>query len=1606
MKRLFWLAACAIILVACGNRGDDGPPPSMESAPRATKALPDLAGTWLIGFVDDRAGLVEGKAIVSEDETKAQIYFDHPVTGEPIRYFDVPLRRKDRTLSLSLDKTWPGAPGYELPMSGLRAEMPGSSIALTLGEGKASVPARPAPSPAPRIEISLQAASEGLVGRWRQEVSPQTGRDAEGGGRIGDLSLAHDGSGRAFMSELEAWQRPEARIELVVPLNDQLASNEAGPAYPYPWDSDGRPLRSGVEQSNLQSRRLMVIGENLPTETLEPVTFGASSLTDLFTGQDDGPPPVEYSLFARQSEMNEPTRKTYFDEGWERARDLIEGYARAEGRSPDAIIAQLKQKDVLLVDATAQPGTLPGPTGIMVNGAEGVWDLAFGNFEADITFVRPAPGQFAAPLRVAYAPELVYVEIRSKTDMPFSDIPVFIGVNGEFRVFGATREILATRLHMSDEDRDLLEAAKAEREATGLDTSDMQVMHVWRTPPIALLPVAETGNSALIPDVPQGPFRIGVNTGDRLQATSAAAGWVRLNPVTAGLVVAASPAEAAIAEGAGAQAPNLTWPRAVYQAKLCAAPSLADDRRTEAGRLDDRATYAASTNEGLSVEAYTITEYAYTEIPWALYRAEGIGPVADYITRSIGLDTSFWFGRTDPDVEYTLRINVGDHAAMLMLRDVFVEKMDQQLAEYRQISSTREIEAFAARIRAPILSTKDDPIGDIEIPSPDGGEITYWRTLLDENMERDYGLTGEALKRYRLQAATNVLAAYIEAMSETRQTAAAIEACDVWELLELTSDTFDGIAGHAAERVMTFGAVAGREASAVAAGDTSWRLDPIAYSYIKGVGLLGDAARALEEFDDADTTRFQIAASIGTLGVQGGAYLVGYRSVTLGLIILGFDVVDIIWSLPDLLPLVRADPEIRFAQGAAVLLGPGRYDRALASSPDMELVLVNSVLTALGASSAIVEGPQLVSQYRKISEGNRLIDPVLFERYLARQAGANADTVADDGRRLTAASYDALSDADKELVSAAVAQAESRRRFFDLTSGRAGTRGLTPTEIKALALADEIRGAPAPAWAAALGDASYNRIRKIANRPDVRAMIEASPSGLRDLIASDRGRAILAAEPFDDIAGFRRAVEQDTRRIREPVDGVYADAGNRVSEIDDYSLTDTVSEPDAWETASEGYILFSRTELSADRAQVAEWSRKLIDARRINDPNLAGGELVLEMAYAKIEDASSFLEGVRTPLIDGRGTPTNAYMNVRAFHNLGIGFADPRLTHVKLATVQNVNTSVQLRWLEKQFGELPVSAPEYNELFSVKYAETALNQAGFRIKAVSVKTPNSVPGMTAAYISEGGYFTSRNYSLDEYLRKYGVAPDERITSGHDIYIEVEPITGARQQAPIPLAQASDPPAGSGLFGPDGGSDGVDDFDLDDDFGSPGAGGTGADAPGGGNGPGGFSGDDDFPADPFPDFNDPEDLPDFTPPTTEEMTEILDRVRDQQVRDLLEQNTVLPGGPPRIDIYDPVRDRKIADLLDATSELPGGPRPIEVIDLRPAAPRQPASRPGTDVSSGIREAFDRFNQQVDADDADLFDLLADENDPEVRDFLDDGFRAPPPPTPPDAFPPPY
>lgn len=1009
------VTAAAAFLLLTGGQDDATPPEQPESVIAAGEAADsgELSGSWIVQYPDRLLGRISGRAIVSEDESQVTVRLTHPVTGERHTLRSTSLSRSGNRLRVTLEGSSPAAPSaYMQPMSGevLRVgeghplDRPGpGGVTLTLRDAEADVELlEPEAPPRDTVELDLAISHGALSGEWEQRVHPETGRDDSGSGRLGEFSYLDNGTGLAVQRGPEIWTRPEPVIHMAVVNADQHGLLTSGaPRFPYPWSGDG----TGVLHPDTATRYILVLGEDLPVEVGEPVRLESASEA------------ISYYVHAKPYRFDDnPALRPLLDAAWSQIESGLRQQLLASSPSGALtatdqarmvqLMTELRQMDFILLRAELEPGALPGAHDFTLNGAAGSWVLRYGNMTGQFAFARPLPGggdatALSEPVSFAFAPDLLYLEVRTTVDIPVETLRFQVWVNNQPHLFDGWRDITAVRLALTDEDEDDLALRRAVAREAGIDPGTIRPVRTYRSPPVALVTAgASAADAGTIPGVEPG-YRIPVSTGDLVRGVLATPDDYRVTPAFAEVRVAASPGEVTawtLGPDAGSA---LGWTPAVAQAMACA---------------------------NLEFEVPVDFEASARR-------------VARAFTNTIILQGE----------RRQLEMRVGDHAAMLILRDTFIEMMTAQERALAAIRTPAAIASFRAETGPAIAADNLHPLGQLEISGPDGSRLDFSFTFADDAfLQGRFGLDAAGLAAWREQATREALAAYLAETRRALQLARAVRPCgDEQRLIELTGRGFDGVYQYALGRLVTF------QPTSLAPGDYA-KPDRAARAWLLGVPVFASALQAQQAYSSDDTRAIITATSLATgiagaagglasagLGLLGGVEAGGaigafaYSAAVLGqagsALALATDAASAgMVAVAQASNVRTAADEVRFARAAALSIGTMRLEEAIENEPgfadiftelyqetltaalgNLDIAANFTVLRRFGTSSRyvthtgelIASGRRTAGQNAAVNRGRELLGSVPAEARItaAPRASGLAEPPAIDARTFDAA---------------------------------------------------------------------------------------------------------------------------------------------------------------------------------------------------------------------------------------------------------------------------------------------------------------------------------------------------------------------------------------------------------------------------------------------------------------------------------------------------------------------------------------------------------------------------------------------------------------------------
>jgi len=402
---LAWLPAGEPPAAAASSSGAAAP----QDPPAVTPV--DLAGRWQVAYEDAELGTVTGKAFIDARGEQADVYFARGAGDRKYHLTSSEIRIEGTHVTIVLDGESPSA--GVVRRSDLREGEyllfpTDASTARVTAEGTtARLPIRERGEPDENhVELDLEFGFDGyLSGTWAYYADPVTRRDGTGRGRVGTYQDLDGEEQLGVQSGSEVWRKVEAQIAGIVVLEDQLhREHPEVPAYTYP------------RQGQVETRTLFVFGVNLPVEIEDPVELESVE------------PNLEYFFHRRPADASSPLVKPDFDLGWQKAVESV----------PEEFRARLRELDALTVRARVRHGVRPGVKRLRLNGAEGTWELQFGDALAEVHFVRPVfaeggGGAFESgheDTEDVFVPETVRLEVRIDVAMDLAEVPLILGRNG------------------------------------------------------------------------------------------------------------------------------------------------------------------------------------------------------------------------------------------------------------------------------------------------------------------------------------------------------------------------------------------------------------------------------------------------------------------------------------------------------------------------------------------------------------------------------------------------------------------------------------------------------------------------------------------------------------------------------------------------------------------------------------------------------------------------------------------------------------------------------------------------------------------------------------------------------------------------------------------------------------------------------------------------------------------------------------------------------------------------------------------------------------------------------------------------------------------------
>lgn len=1391
-------------------------------------------GSWNAEYADIRLGKIAGAAQIDMEAGSATLTYRHPETGEEFPLVSESFRRDGATLWITFAGQSPAAPaddGLGYPVIDLVVPEQQRTATASIGGPDMPITIAPRiPSDAARVDLELTLNDDQtLIGSWHYRADPFTRRARDGLGRIGLFEFLEDGGGRQSGSEI--WTRPIPKIVTAFSLSAQLGWNFDldQPAVPYPFQDDAYAADS--------TRRLVAIaGYDLPKIRSDPVRLDSLSPTVSYGRMIDADSTFQTvaghadpigTARDRVAESFAPTLGEQHAAQFAASLDylIVESTIRKEVVNPQpgpllvqtepglhrfmlngetggwnlvfsnngaqirfvrpidpsvALRRRFDSFDILLrnADATltharlrievndlvdtggvAPAGplwlrsgerltgtidsatfyTVPPDTRERIASAPGMgWlrergdatvtgeerVLRPGNYRGQFgTFTIDATGAFTydadplawssigqEPTEHLFAPEVFRIAVRTDVILPRSEIKVILGDGQQILQIDGARQIAVRR-----------------------DSDDPRLYY---SDPI-FLPPAGQGRDLAVPTGAR-PISAALEEANTLFATIADPGLISVLPPPAKARVSVTPAR--MEEGQSFHlndGPHLSF---LWKEHLQSAHGCYDD-------LDpidwDRSDFdfVATLEADLNFEWYKL-----------------IAPIS-LLFSSETLTTDF---------------QLGDHAALLLLRDAFGAQLRPRLDEYRRLATADRMEVAAFWISlnpyAQGGSGASHPLNDhrfgFTVPMPNGTEepffFTFHHNASSSSRIVDFNDPAE-VPLWIVEATRSALGQYVEAIEESLAEARDIDRCEVEDLVKLVGAQFNNVEDFLLPRLMRLSD----------GPQLIWEPDYHGRLRIRQVASKLWQVRAHQRLSEADTDQIVMIGTVVTIPFGG---IGTYASLAMLAVNTG------VYLAVETPRYLESQTEIAFARGAAETLGDERYLIAERNEYHTIQFVAGIAITMLGDAA----GNNILKAAASLP--GRTIEIV---KAAARSvANVSREKLAEAVRRASAGlrrrairAGEALVNADDFDLARIVSGARPRdsedlAEFLSYALQReAAGETLEPGQQAALnrlrALNDTPATAPADAFT---GELSV--LRDIAPaRADLRQLVAEAGDLIRGALAAGgrmRSEALGLLRYTAQTTGerFQAALNARVARLREPLGQDFF----HMTAPENRAVSDLL-EQNGWAIGVEPGD--EPLKYNINIAAPGGFEDEII---RGFDPDSG----VVRYISGFRNEVPGHIDIGLPQAMTNRGVPTFLFAQLRFLNEVGVGFAGQSghlIRRVDMDWVLNARTNVQLTWFRNTYypGRSFASLQEEGLLDefvlhtrAVDYARTVINMAGYRVQAarfVFDGDPRRLWSLGRIYRE-----AADGESWEDFLRRYNLGRNSLGPPNFAIEIDVVPFS--------------------------------------------------------------------------------------------------------------------------------------------------------------------------------------------------------------------------------------
>ena len=353
----------------------------------------------------------------------------------------------------------------------------------------------------------------------------------------------------------------------------------------------------------------------------------------------------------------------------------------------------------------------------------------------------------------------------------------------------------------------------------------------------------------------------------------------------------------------------------------------------------------------------------------------------------------------------TTRITLGQHTAMVLLRDKFIELMKRQQANLQATAADDDgVLGFGKIVAQSIRGNPQSLFSTLPAGTLNGAPVTLADAADDPKLEKAFGTDLAGLRTWKVAAFRQGLLAYVASIQKSIDMAAAVPTDRPKELLKLTGSHFEAVAAQLVPELVHFDKTLGR-----------WVPDQVARANVLSVPGLQQQINDQKGAANIDTQLL-----VGVLSAAASAPVMFSESAFASALTWAAN--GLMWEIPAFsegweLHLLKGDVE--FALGASAVLGHARYDEVKALDTDWWKFAVSQLGQGALANLQAIDALSKFGREMAVFRGARILEGldggVVALKKLSKAQLADVEAVAIEAKALSAANKE-LDDVRKNAL--------------------------------------------------------------------------------------------------------------------------------------------------------------------------------------------------------------------------------------------------------------------------------------------------------------------------------------------------------------------------------------------------------------------------------------------------------------------------------------------------------------------------------------------------------------------------------------------------------------